>query len=32
MWHVWNRREMQGKFWWRNLKKRDHVEDLNVDG
>jgi hypothetical protein len=24
--------KMQTQFWWGNLKKRDHIEDLGVDG
>jgi hypothetical protein len=23
---------MRAEFWWGNLKERDHVEDLGVDG
>jgi hypothetical protein len=23
---------MQTQFWWGNLKKRDHIEDLGIDG
>jgi hypothetical protein len=29
MWHV--RRGIQD-FWWGNLKQRDHLEDLGIDG
>jgi hypothetical protein len=32
MWHAWKIREMHTKFWSQNLKGRDHVEDLDVDG
>jgi hypothetical protein len=24
--------EVRGKFWWGNLMKGDHLEDLGVDG
>jgi len=24
--------EMDTEFWWRNLHKRDHLEDLGIDG
>jgi hypothetical protein len=27
-----NRREMNRGFWWANLNKRDHLEDLDIDG
>jgi len=32
MWHIWRRGQMHTVFWWRNLKERDHLEDLGVDG
>ena len=24
--------EMRTEFWWGNLHKRDHLEDLGIDG
>jgi len=32
MWHAWGRRIMHVGFWWRNLKRRNHLEDLGTDG
>jgi hypothetical protein len=32
MWHTWGTEEVQIGIWWRNLKERDHLEDLGVDG
>jgi len=32
MWHVWGRNEMNAWFQWVNLKKRDSLQDLGVDG
>ena len=29
---VWGRNEMYRGFWWVNLKKRDNLQDLGVDG
>ena len=29
---TWGRREIRTEFWWWSLKKRDHLEDLVVDG
>ena len=29
MWHVW-RWEVHTEFWWRNLKKGDHLEELSI--
>jgi hypothetical protein len=26
------KREVHKSFWWGNLRKRDHLEDLGVDG
>jgi len=32
MWHVWETGEMHTGFWWGNLRERDNLEDLGVDG
>jgi hypothetical protein len=32
MWHVWETGEVHTWFWWGKMKKRDHLEDLAVDG
>jgi hypothetical protein len=32
MWYVWETVEMPIGFWWGNLRKRDHLKDLGVDG
>jgi hypothetical protein len=30
--YVWGRGEVHTGLWWGNLKKRDNLEDLSVDG
>jgi len=32
MWHVSGRREKHTGFWWGNLRERDHLESLGIDG
>jgi hypothetical protein len=32
MWHVIGTGYMRTGFWWGNLRERDHLEDLSVDG
>jgi len=32
MWRTWERREEHTGFWWENTSKRDHLEDLGIDG
>ena len=32
MWHVWETVEVHIGFWWGDLRKRDHLEVLSVDG
>jgi hypothetical protein len=31
MQHVWKRAEVYTGFWWGNLRKGDHLEDLGID-
>jgi hypothetical protein len=31
MWQEWERREVYIGFWWKNLKERDHLDDLGAD-
>jgi hypothetical protein len=31
MLHVWGRGEAYTRFWWGNLKERDHLEDPDLD-
>jgi hypothetical protein len=31
MWLTWERTGMCTRFWWENQKKRDHLEDQDVD-
>jgi hypothetical protein len=30
--HEWETEDMHTRFWWGELKERDHLEDLGVDG
>jgi hypothetical protein len=32
MWHVWETGEVHAGFSWGNLRERDHLENLGVDG
>jgi hypothetical protein len=32
MWHVCERRKVHTKFWWGNLREREILKDLGVDG
>ena len=32
MWHLWETLEVHAGFWWGNLRERDSLEDLPVDG
>ena len=30
MWHVWRKGEVCTRFWWGNLRERDHLEDPGI--
>jgi hypothetical protein len=30
--YIWGTGEMYARFWWGNLKKREHLENTGVDG
>jgi hypothetical protein len=32
MWHVWETGEWCTGFWWGDLKKRGHLEEVGIDG
>jgi hypothetical protein len=32
MWHIWRKREVCTKFWWGNLRERNHCGDQDIDG
>jgi hypothetical protein len=32
MWHVWETGEVHTGFLWGDLREREHLEDLGVDG
>jgi hypothetical protein len=32
MWHERERRGNCRRFWWENLKERDHLKEQDVDG
>jgi hypothetical protein len=32
MWHVWEKGEVHTGLWWGDLRERDHLEDIGVDG
>ena len=32
MWHAWETGEAYAGFWWGDLRERDQLEDLSVDG
>jgi hypothetical protein len=31
-WHKWGREEVHTRVWWGNLRERDHLENLGLDG
>jgi hypothetical protein len=31
MWHIWQRGKVDKRYWWGNLRERDHLEDIGTD-
>jgi hypothetical protein len=31
MWHIWGRGEVHTGFWWKTVKERGHLEDVDID-
>jgi hypothetical protein len=31
MWHLWGEKRHAYRFWWGNLRERDHLEDLGME-
>jgi hypothetical protein len=32
MWHIWGTGEVHTGFWWGDMRVRDTLEDLGIDG
>jgi hypothetical protein len=32
MWQVWEKREILTEFWWGDLKERNNLENISIDG
>jgi len=32
MWHIWQHREMHAMFLYGNVKEREHLENVGIDG
>ena len=32
MWHVLKTGDVHTGFWWADVRERDHLEDLSIDG
>jgi hypothetical protein len=32
MWNAWGREQMHKGLWWGNLRVREHLEELGVEG
>jgi hypothetical protein len=32
MWHIWETGKVQAGFWWGDLREKDHLECLGIDG
>jgi len=32
MWHIWGTGDVHTGFWWGNLRERNYLYDLHIDG